>query len=1551
MFQFDSHEVFPNEFFSISSYLYNDELITNSVPSFDDLNANASKLIVKCGCYDGNGYGFLTNLSDPSPCFLNGVLMNLLIFYFLTHSFFRIKHLRTLKNTSSKANNIFGFKLLIILFIFIIQAGIVVTTAKASHYVVPGVSFVNDIIWISTFATLVAIPIAFLFTYIEYYKTYVSETPLIVFWFLSSIIGLFRIINASLRNYSSLEIFLTTAFTIASISIFILEITFGPKLNLDPLENYSVYDYSNIFSKLSFTWMTPLMQKGYEKFLLQSDLPPLPKFLKTETLSTTLQNNWNEQLNNSSTPSLVRALVKSFGTPFVVGGFFKMVQDCIAFIQPQLLKQLIIFVNDYDNDKSIPLTRGFMIVLAMFGLSVLQTAFLHQYFERSYDTSIKVKSSLTAIVYQKSLDLSVEAKNEKTTGDIVNLMSVDTQRLQDMCQTLQLIWSGPFQIILCLISLYKLVGNAMWLGVLILVITVPLNTQVFKIQKKLQKAQMKVKDERTGLISEILNNIKSLKLYAWENPYKEKLTYVRNEKELKNLKKIGIFQAGNQFIFNSTPFMVSFSTFGLFMYLYKDIPLTTDLVFTALALFNLLGFPLMALPWTIGNIIESQVAIGRLTDFLCADEIEDDAINRYPAALNNGDVAVKIDDADFLWSRKPYKTALVDINFKALKGELNCILGKVGSGKSALIQALLGSLHRTKGIASVAGTVAYVPQTAWIMNGTIKENILFGCKYDEEFYQTTLHACALLADLEILPDGDATQVGEKGISLSGGQKARLSLARAVYSRADVYLLDDVLSAVDEHVGKHISSNVLGPNGLLKNKCRVLATNSMAVLKFSDHITMMNEGRIIEEGNYRDIVLHKLDSKLYKLIKEYGRKDDHEKQKSTEAQISDDKVTDQPTLNSAAPSTTDMTLDSSTVTLIDEIKKDKCDYKKAELEDFSTDIQNQEKVQLEAGRSEKHEQGKVNWDVYITYAKACGIKHVLLLFVFIISAMTLSVTSNIWLKHWSEINTRLGYNPEPWKYLGIYLLFCISAAVCTLCQSLVQWLLCSISGSKYLHAVMLSAVLRAPMQFFETTPIGRILNRFSNDIYKIDETLFRVFSMFFTNSIKVTFTILVIIYSTWQFVFFVIPMFFIYRFYQKYYLFTSRELKRLESVSRSPIFAHFQETLTGVSVIKAYNQAARFSFLNQYKMDVNMSAYHPSVTANRWLAVRLELLGSFIILGSSGLLILTLRSGRVTPGLVGLSVSYALQVTQALNWIVRMTVDIESNIVSVERVMEYSHLKPEAPEIIEEKRPSTNWPFNGEIEFKNYSTKYRPELDLVLKDINLSIKNKEKIGIVGRTGAGKSSLTLAIFRIIEAVDGNIEIDNINTSEIGLYDLRSKLSIIPQDSQIFKGTVRSNLDPVEQYEDSDLWEALKLSHLDLHVKRMYEEYENKEEIGFNGLLVPISEGGSNLSAGQRQLMCLARALIKKNCKVLILDEATANVDVDTDSIVQQTIRTAFEDRTILTIAHRLNTIIDSDRIIVLEQGRVKEFDTPKNLLKNKDSIFYSLCEEGGLVTSNE
>ena len=1434
-----------------------------------------------CSCFDSGGYSIISPLNDISPCFLNGILTNLLSIAIIIYGSLDIYKLRKRKNISARSSPFFGIKCILAALQVLLQLVVCLYYPKLTSYTSPDATFMNDIQWWSTVGVFLSSLVVAALSYIENYKSFISCTSLITFWAIYAVLNFFRIVNVYLRSTTTAMTFLIWATGINSIMILILEISGAPR-PIQKFEEYNPMENANIFSRITFGWLTPLMSKGYHKYLEQKDLPVLPSSLKSKNLFNSLNENWRYELNKGSAPSLMKALSKSFGGQFMFAGIFKLIQDCIAFIQPQFLKKLIEFVDDYSKDHTIPLTRGFMIVTGMFGVSIIQTAALHQYFERVFDTGIKVKSSLNCLIYQKALTLSPEAKQKKSTGDIVNLMSVDTQRLQELCRNLQLLWSGPFQITLCLFSLYKLIGNAMWVGVFIMVISVPLNTFVFGILKRLQKRQMKIKDERTGLISEILNNIKSLKLYAWEIPFRKKLTYVRNEKELKNLKKIGVCQACNQFVFKSAPHLVSTASFGLFLWKYSSRPLGTDIVFTALSLFNLLGFPLAVFPNVIGSVIEAQVSLKRLTDFMMSDELETNSVHKLRANFKKGLPAVEIEDADFLWSRHPYKVALVNINYSAKVGELNCIVGRVGSGKSSLLQAILGDLHKTKGIAKVHGSVAYVPQIPWIMNGTIRENILFGCKYDKDFYEKTLKACALTLDLGIMPDGDMTQVGEKGISLSGGQKARLSLARSVYARSDVYILDDILSAVDEHVGRHIINNVLGPEGLLKSRCRILATNNLHILVNADKITMLFQGRVQEEGSYDVLMALKNKSSLYKLLNEFGHAGksgdttpDNEESNSDKAEETIERVV-----------TTDSKGSFTLGELDSEIKEaSKHEVKKAQMEDFVESIKQKERIEEETGRNETHEHGKVKWGVYLTYFKACGFRNVCILIAFIIAYMGLSVLANVWLKYWSELNSRMGYNPNPWRNLGIYFALCMGSIMLVVSESLVQWLLCSISGSKILHQSMLESVLRAPMQFFETTPIGRILNRFSNDIYRIDAIMFRVLDSFFSTSIKVLFTIIVIVFSTWQFIFFVIPLGFVYRYFQKYYLASSRELRRLDSVSRSPIFSHFEETLRGVATIRAYSQIRRFIFLNQYNTDKNMSAYHPAVTANRWLAVRLEFLGSLIILAASGLLIVTLKGGHVTPGLVGLSVSYALQITQSLNWIVRMTVDIESNIVSVERVMEYAKLKAEAPEFIESRKPSKEWPDNGDITFVHYSARYRPDLELVLKDINLSIKSQEKIGIVGRTGAGKSSLTLALFRLIEASSGHINIDSLDTSKLGLFDLRSRLSIIPQDSQIFQGTIRSNLDPTDQYSDDDLWNALKLSHLSNHIKKIYEEIEDKSTVKYNPLLSPVSEGGSNLSVGQRQLMCLARALCKENCKILVLDEATANVDVETDSIVQQ------------------------------------------------------------------
>lgn len=1515
------------------------DVIANVANGSDPITVPKPAFWLSCSC--GDGWGPISPIySDLTPCFYSGILFLAASLVMVFAGLYQVKVLRDRKISSGNRVSWTFYVKLLLTAVEIAFAALLVAAYKAPY----------DILKTALTVNVVATVVAYAIHYLEQFKSTISNGVLLFFWLFQVIFFLGRIISLNLRG--DIHSPIATVSILAAVNSFILlllESLFAPRL-LAPYtaqEALSPYDRANVFSRITFNWMAPLMRKGFLQYLTEKDLPFLPQELKSSTTSGTFYSNWKSQ----TSPSLTWTVAKSFGFPFLIGGIFKGLQDALAFVQPQLLKLLIRFVNDYsdsvENGDPLPLTRGFIIAFGMFLVSVVQTACLHQYFQRAFDLGMRIKSALTSVIYDKSLVLSNETKQSSNTGDIVNLMAVDVQRLQDLVQNLQIIWSGPFQIILCLYSLHGLLGNSMWAGVAIMIIMIPLNALIARYQKKLQKTQMKFKDERSRLISEILNNIKSLKLYGWEHPYLQKLNHVRNDKELANLRHMGLFNSASMFSWNLAPFLVSCSTFGLFVLTNKHRGLTTDIVFPALSLFNLLSFPLAVVPMVITNIIEAQVAVSRLTKFLTGSELQSNAVVQLPRVDKIGDVAVSVKNGTFLWSKQKgeesYKVALSNINLELKKGHLDCIVGRVGSGKSSVLQAILGDLYKLDGEVKIHGKVAYASQVPWIINGSVRENILFGHKYDPEFYNHVVKACALSVDLKILPKGDKTEVGEKGISLSGGQKARLSLARAVYARADVYLFDDPLSAVDEHVGRHLIDHVLGPNGLLKSKCKILATNAIHVLSVADNVHMVKDGKIVEQGSYLEIMAQDK-SQLRQLIIDFGK---GKKSSSTVASSS---------ANSAKGEKLEV-----------EEPKDNVDYAQLESElDLEVSslrraselplISDEERLLLEQeedeedddvkARKEHIEQGEVKWDVYKAYAKACGPVNVAVFFCATILSMSINVSSNIWLKHWSEVNTKYGFNPHVGKYLGIYFLLGMGYSFCALLQMCFMWIYCTIRGSTTMHNGMAKSVLRAPMSFFETTPIGRILNRFSNDIYKIDEVLGRCFANFFSNTAKVLFTILVICFSTWQFIIIVVPLGVLYIYYQQYYLKTSRELRRLDSVSRSPIFANFQESLNGVSTIRAYGQVERFKFLNQGRVDKNMRAYHPAVNANRWLAVRLESLGSIIILASSGLAILSLKTGAITAGWVGLSVSYSLLITQSLNWIVRMTVEVETNIVSVERVLEYSRLTPEAPEEVADHKPPASWPANGEVVFKDYSTKYRPELDLVLKNINLTVKPQEKIGIVGRTGAGKSSLTLALFRIIEATNGHIDIDKINTSELGLADLRHKLSIIPQDAQVFEGTIRSNLDPTGCYTDESMWKALELSHLKDHVLRMFDERDPDDELIVTGLDVRMSEGGSNLSVGQRQLMCLARALLIPS-HILVLDEATAAVDVETDTVLQATIRTEFKDRTILTIAHRLNTILDSDRIIVLEHGEVAEFDTPENLLKNKDSLYYALYKEGGFI----
>uniref|UniRef100_A0A663N716 Multidrug resistance-associated protein 1 n=1 Tax=Athene cunicularia TaxID=194338 RepID=A0A663N716_ATHCN len=1246
---------------------------------------------------------------------------------------------------------------------------------------------------------------------------------------------------------------------------------------------------ASFLSRITFWWITGLMVQGYRRPLEAKDLWSLNKEDKSEEIVPEAEALIIKPSQKSSEASLFKVLYKTFGPYFLMSFLFKAAHDLLMFAGPEILKLLINFVNN----KAAPNWQGYFYTGLLFVCACLQTLILHQYFHICFVTGMRLKTAIVGVIYRKALVITNSARKTSTVGEIVNLMSVDAQRFMDLATYINMIWSAPLQVILALYLLWQNLGPSVLAGVAVMILLVPINAVMAMKTKTYQVAQMKSKDNRIKLMNEILNGIKVLKLYAWELAFREKVLEIR-QKELKVLKKSAYLAAMATFTWVCAPFLVALSTFAVYVTIDKNNVLDAQKAFVSLALFNILRFPLNMLPMVISSIVEASVSLKRLRVFLSHEELDPDSIIRGP-----------ITDGEFLFLKQAELCTLYfSINFTVPEGSLVAVVGQVGCGKSSLLSALLGEMDKKEGYVVVKGSVAYVPQQAWVQNATLEDNIIFGREMNESRYKRVIEACALLPDIEILPTGDKTEIGEKGVNLSGGQKQRVSLARAVYCNADVYLFDDPLSAVDAHVGKHIFEKVIGPKGILKNKTRVLVTHAINYLPQMDTILVMSDGEISEMGSYQELL--KQDGAFAEFLRTYANAEQSVENSGNETVLSFAMLL--------------------------------CSY----LIKLQYDPGDLEKIVISQGwpicsrflsqfwSSDLLPMATVYWD----YMKAIGLFiSFLSIFLFMCNHIA-SLASNYWLSLWTDDPVINGTQQYTNVRLGVYGALGISQGLLGIAVFGYSMVV-SIGGifaSRHLHLNLLHNVLRSPMSFFERTPSGNLVNRFSKEIDTIDSTIPPIIKMFMGSTFNVIGACIIILLATPIAAVIIPPLGLVYLFVQRFYVATSRQLKRLESVSRSPVYSHFNETLLGVSVIRAFEEQKRFIKQNDVKVDENQKAYYPSIVANRWLAVRLEYVGNCIVLFAA--LFAVIARNKLSAGLVGLSVSYSLQITAYLNWLVRMSSELETNIVAVERVKEYAEMEKEAEWSIEQTAPASTWPKEGKVEFRGYGLRYREDLDLVLKNINVTINGGEKIGIVGRTGAGKSSLTLGLFRINEAAEGEIIIDGINIAKIGLHDLRFKITIIPQDPILFSGSLRMNLDPFDQHSDEDIWRSLELAHLKNFVSSLPDKLNHE-----------CAEGGENLSVGQRQLVCLARALLRKS-KILVLDEATAAVDLETDKLIQSTIKSQFEECTVLTIAHRLNTIMDYTRVLVLDRGEVVECGSPDHLLQEK-GIFYSMAKDSGLV----
>uniref|UniRef100_A0A663DU40 ATP binding cassette subfamily C member 2 n=1 Tax=Aquila chrysaetos chrysaetos TaxID=223781 RepID=A0A663DU40_AQUCH len=1155
---------------------------------------------------------------------------------------------------------------------------------------------------------------------------------------------------------------------------------------------------------------------------------------------------------------LVKTLCKTFWQNLLLSVAFKLVHDGLVFVSPQLLKLLIAFVSDEESFA----WQGYLYAILLFLTALIQSLCLQQYFSLCFQLGINVRASLTAAIYKKALTMSSATRKESTVGETVNLMSADAQRFMDTANFVHQLWSSPLQIILAIVFLWGELGPSVLAGIAVMVLLIPINGFLVAKAKTIQVRNMKNKDERMKIMSEILNGIKILKLFAWEPSFEKRVNEIR-ARELKDLVNFSYLQSISIFVFTCAPFLVSLASFAVYMLVDENNILDAQKAFTAISLFNVLRFPMAMLPLVLSSLVQTNVSTARLERYLGREDLDTSAIHHNPIELA-GDVAVLL----------PQPSCLCSVTLDIAPGSLVAVVGAVGSGKSSLVSAMLGEMESIKGHINIQGSLAYVPQQAWIQNATLKDNILFGSELDEARYQQVIRACALLPDLELLPAGDQTEIGEKGINLSGGQKQRVSLARAVYSNADIYVLDDPLSAVDAHVGKYLFEHVLGPKGLLQKKTRILVTHSISFLPQVDNIVVLVAGAVSEHGSYSTLLANR--GAFAQFLNLYGSQEEDASEKNT----------------TGTGNTTGL----------------------QQLEGLSKSSTNSWK--------------KVKFSMYLRYLHAVGLWYSFWVAMGYVGQYVAFVGTNLWLSAWTDDAQHYLNQTYPTEQrdlrIGVFGALGVSQGDC--------WFGAA-SSSRVMHQQLLSNILRVPMSFFDTTPTGRIVNRFAKDIFTIDETIPMSFRSWLSCFMAIISTLLMISLATPFFTLVIIPLSIFYYFVLRFYVSTSRQLRRLDSVTRSPIYSHFGETVSGLSVIRAFGHQERFLQQNESTMDINQKSVYSWIVSNRWLAIRLEFVGSLVVFFSA--LLAVISKGTLEGGIVGLSVSSALNVTQTLNWLVRTSSELETNIVAVERVHEYTKVKNEAPWVTE-KRPPHGWPSKGEIQFVDYKVRYRPELELVLQGITCNIRSTEKVGVVGRTGAGKSSLTNCLFRVLEAAGGTIIIDEVDIATIGLHDLRQNLTIIPQDPVLFTGTLRMNLDPFDQYTDEEVWKALELAHLKSYVQDLPE-----------GLLHLVSEAGENLSVGQRQLVCLARALLRK-AKILILDEATAAVDLETDHLIQTTIRSEFVDCTVLTIAHRLHTIMDSNRVMVLQAGRIVEYDSPEELLK-KHGVFSAMAKDAGIVNT--
>ncbi|KAI0956120.1 hypothetical protein AcV7_006609 [Taiwanofungus camphoratus] len=1344
---------------------------------------------------------------------------------------------------------------------------------------------------------------------------------------------------------------------------------------------------ASIFSILSYAWINPLMVLGYQRTLQATDLWKMDETRESGVLGAKLDDawarrvkgaeDWNARLANGEIrpgfctrakwflkalrsgwhfsekraaleqqwretdgrkeASLAWALNDVFGFTFWTGGVFKVIGDTSQLMGPIIVRTIINFTKERAAAQAAGIEvpsvgRGVGMAIGLFCTTVTASVCQHQFFWRSMTTGLLARAALISSIYKRGVALTGKARTTLPNAKLVTHISTDVSRVDACAQWFHATWTAPIQVTVCLIILLVELGPSALAGFSLFLLIIPIQERVMSYQFAVGKKALKWTDRRSKLILEVLGAMRVVKYFSYEMPFLKRIFDMRTM-ELKATKKIQFARSANIAAAYSVPVLAATLSFVTYTATAHDF--NVAIIFSSLSLFQLLRQPLMFLPRALSATTDAQNALSRLKGLFHAELATGEPF----IVDREQNSALVVENATFVWEESPSAEEMVDslkasnepattaqagapfqvrdINMSVARGSLVAVVGSVGSGKSSLLQGLIGEMRKVRGHISFGGRVAYCSQTAWIQNATLKENILFGQPFDEERYWKAIENASLLPDLQVLPDGDLTEIGEKGINLSGGQKQRVNIARALYYDADIVIFDDPLSAVDAHVGKALFADAILGALRGRGKTVILVTHALHFLSQCDYIYTLQNGRIEEHGTFDDLV--KNEKEFSQLIREFGGAAQHDEEISAEEEAMD-------------------TPHGKPVPVIDEAK---IKYDSAKRSAAGTG-----KLEGRLIVPEKRTTGSVSWGIYGDYLKAGrGYITAPLLLLFMVVMQGSQIMNNYTLIWWEAYK----WGRSNSFFQTLYACLGISQAVFTFAVGATMDEM-GFYVSQNLHHDSIRNIFFAPMSFFDTTPTGRILSIFGKDIENIDNQLPVSMRLFVLTIANVIGSVLIIAILEHYFLIAAFAIALGYNYFATFYRASARELKRIDAMLRSILYAHFAESLSGLSTIRSYGEVHKFLRDNEYYIDLEDRASFLTVTNQRWLAIRLDFLGGLMIFTVAMLAVCDVSG--INAAQIGLVLTYSTSLVQLCGMVTRQSAEVENYMSSVERVVQYSRggqIIQEAPHEIQAHKPPTEWPARGAIEFKDVVMRYRPGLPFVLKGLSMSVKGGEKIGVVGRTGAGKSTLMLALFRIVELSSGSISIDDIDISTIGLKDLRTKVAIIPQDPLLFSGTVRSNLDPFDQYSDAQLWDALRRSFLVESTKGgQVSDGTHTPTSRFN-LDTVIESEGANLSVGERSLLSLARALVKDS-QVVVLDEATASVDLETDSKIQHTIQTQFSHKTLLCIAHRLRTIISYDRILVLDSGTIAEFDTPLHLFHTHGGIFRGMCERSG-ITSQE